>query len=93
MNDSACGRTIAADRTRWCAGSTPGGVTPSSRSASTAFRSFWRALMIPVSEETSRSFVRSTIGPMLSCSDASCCAIPRTPEKVSPRFCASRSIR
>src|SRR5207248_7405303 len=51
MNDSACGRTIAAERTRWCAGSTPGGVTPSSRSASTAFRSFWRALMIPVSED------------------------------------------
>src|SRR5437868_4448146 len=63
MNDSACGSTIAAERTRWCAGSAPGGVVPSSRSASTAFRSFWRALMIPVSVETSRSFSRLTIGP------------------------------
>src|SRR5262249_28000187 len=38
--DSSRGSTIAADRTRWWAGSTPGGVTPSSRSASAAFRSF-----------------------------------------------------
>ena len=36
MNDSSLGSTIAAERTRWCAGSTPGGVIPSSRSASTA---------------------------------------------------------
>jgi hypothetical protein len=32
--------------------------------------------------------VRSTIGPMLSCSEASCMAMPSTPENVRPAFCA-----
>src|SRR5882757_5127275 len=79
-NDASRGRTTAAERTLWWAGSTPGGVMPLSRNASIAFFSFWRALMMPVSAETSISLLRSTIGPMLSCSDASCIAMPFTPE-------------
>jgi hypothetical protein len=55
-------------------------VIPLSRNASTALFSFCLALMIPVSAETSISLVRSTIGPMLSCRDASCIAMPFTPE-------------
>ena len=77
---SSAGSTIATDRTRWCAGSTPGGLTPSSRSASRVRHSLRRAMMMPLSVETRRSLVRSTIGPMLSCSEASCIAMPLIPE-------------
>ena len=38
-----------------------------------------RAMMMPLSVETRFSLVRSTIGPMLSCSEASCMAMPSTP--------------
>ena len=50
-------------------------------------------MMMPLSVETRFSFVRSTIGPMLSWSDASCIPMPSTPLKVRPAFCAARSIR
>src|ERR1700730_12006369 len=49
-------------------------------------------MMIPLSVDTRFSLVRSQIGPMLSCSDASWMANPATPLKVFPAFCAARSI-
>ena len=79
MVAAAGGSTTAAERTRWCAGSTPGGVTSFSISALTARSSRWRAMMMPLSVETRFSLVRSTIGPMLSCNEASCIAMPSTP--------------
>jgi aminopeptidase N len=39
----------------------------------------WRAMMMPLSQPTRFSFVRSTIGPMLSCRDESWMAMPSTP--------------
>ena len=49
--------------------------------------------MIPLSAGTRRSLVRSTIRPMLSCSDESWIAMPLMPEYHSPVFCFSRFIR
>src|SRR5262245_50736060 len=72
-------RITEAERTRWCAGSTPGGTTSFSASALAARISRWRAMMMPLSVDTRFSLVRSTIGPMLSCSEASCMAKPSTP--------------
>ena len=50
-------------------------------------------MMMPLSVETRFSLVRSQIGPMLSCSEASWIAKPATPLKVLPAFWAVRSIR
>ena len=50
-------------------------------------------MMMPWSVGTRFSRVRSWIGPMLSCTEASCMAKPSMPEKLRPSFCALRSIR
>ena len=50
-------------------------------------------MMMPLSVLVRVSVVRSAIGPMLSCNEASCMAIPATPLKLRPSRCAARSIR
>src|SRR6188472_3064652 len=52
----------------------PGGVSPFSIVFKARSRRC-RAMMMPLSVETRFSLVRSTIGPMLSCKEASCLAI------------------
>src|SRR5262245_9151879 len=73
------GSTIEAERTAWVFGSSPSGALPCC-AASAALRRRTRAMITPLSVEVRFSFVRSWIGPMLSCTAASCMAMVRTPQ-------------
>src|SRR5262245_64622278 len=53
-------RSSDLERTRWCAGSTPGGTRSFSASALAARIRRWRAMMMPLSVDTRFSLVRST---------------------------------
>jgi len=63
LNGWSGGSSTAAERTRWCAGSTPGGVVPLSINAFVAFSSRWRAMMMPLSVETRFSLGAIDDGP------------------------------
>ena len=66
------------ERTLCASSSKPGARLPFA-TACAALRRRSRAMMIALSVATRFSLVRSAIGPMLSCTDASCIASPRTP--------------
>src|SRR4051812_8396334 len=84
--------SIEHERTR-CSSARSAGTGLPSRLAFAASSSFFRASTMPRSVGHRCSRVRSWIGPMLSCSDASCMAMPSTPENASPDFCLLLSIK
>src|SRR5262249_36808375 len=73
------GSTIEAERTAWVFGSSPSGVLPCC-AASGALGRRMRAMITPLPVGVRFSLLRSWMGPMLSCTAASCIAMVLTPQ-------------